>query len=187
MVGAVSVQPVQASAALGRPPERRLILADASPLIGLSLVDQLPLLPALFGTVQVAPIVLQEVLAGQFDRGESAIRAAMDAGWLVLCTAQPANISLLGLDPGETESILQACTLAQLGLSPVLLMDEKAGRAAATELGLPCMGTAAIIATAKQMGLIPSAAKVLEQLFNTDFRISKSIIRAVLSSVGETL
>ena len=44
-----------------------------------------------------------------------------------------------------------------------------------------------MIATAKLRGLIPSAAKVLEQLFKTDFRISKSIIRAVLSSVGETL
>jgi predicted nucleic acid-binding protein len=187
MAGAVSLQPGQASAALRLPLKHRLILADASPLIGLSLVDQLPLLPALFGTVQVAPIVLQEVLTGQFDHGESAIRAAMDAGWLVICSAQPANIVLTGLDPGETQSILQAYTLAQLGLSPVLLMDEKAGRAAATELGLPCLGTAAIIATAKQLGLIPSAAQVLEQLFQTDFRISQSIIRAVLASVGETL
>jgi predicted nucleic acid-binding protein len=186
MAGEVSVQAGPTST---WPPElqRRLILADASPLIGLSLVDQLPLLPALFGTVQVAPIVLQEVLTGRFEHGESAIRAAMQAGWLVLCTATPANITLLGLDPGETESILQACTLAQLGLSPVLLMDEKAGRAAATELGLPCLGTAAIIAAAKQRGLIPSAAKLLEQLYQTDFRISKRIIRTVLASVGETL
>jgi predicted nucleic acid-binding protein len=187
MAGEVSLQAGQASGALRLPLQHHLILADASPLIGLSLVDQLPLLTALFGTVQVAPIVLQEVLTGRFDHGESAIRAAMDAGWLVLCSAQPANIALLGLDPAETESILQAYTLAQQGLSPVLLMDEKAGRAAATELGLPCLGTAAIIGTAKQMGLIPSAAQVLEQLFKTDFRISKSIIRAVLASVGETL
>lgn len=187
MAGAVNQHKGQASAALRLPLQRRLILADASPLISLSLVDQLPLLPALFGTVQVAPIVLQEVLTGKFDHGESAIRSAMEAGWLVVCSAQPANIPLLGLDPGETESILQAYTLAQLGLSPVLLMDEKAGRAAATELGLPCLGTAAIIGTAKQLGLIPSAAQVLEQLYQTDFRISKSIIRAVLASVGETL
>jgi predicted nucleic acid-binding protein len=187
MAGTVSLPIGSASAALRLPLQRHLILADASPLIGLSLIDQLSLLPALFGTVQVAPIVLQEVLTGQFDHGESAIRAAMDAGWLVICSAQPASMALLGLDPGETESILQAYTLAQLGLSPVLLMDEKAGRAAATELGLPCLGTAAIIATAKQLGLIPSAAQLLEQLFQTDFRISKSIIRAVLAHVGETL
>jgi predicted nucleic acid-binding protein len=187
MAGEVSLQAGQASGALRLPLQNRLILADASPLIGLSLVDQLPLLTAMFGTVQVAPIVLQEVLTGRFDRGESAIRAAMDAGWLVLCNAQPANIALLGLDPGETESILQACTLAQQGLSPVLLMDEKAGRAAATELGLPCLGTAAIIAIAKQQGLISSAALVLDQLFQADFRISRGVIRTVLANVGETL
>ncbi len=104
-----------------------------------------------------------------------------------MCNAPLADIALLTLDPGETQSILQACTLAQQGLSPVLLMDEKAGRAAAAELGLPCLGTAAIIAMAKQLGLISSAARVLEQLFQTDFRISKRIMRAVLANVGETL
>ncbi len=177
----------QAASVLRAPLQRRLILADASPLIGLSLIDQLPLLPAIFGSVQVAPIVLSEVLTGQFDTGEAAIRAALAQGWLSVCNAPLADIALLTLDPGETQSILQACTLAQQGLSPVLLMDEKAGRAAAAELGLPCLGTAAIIAMAKQLGLISSAARVLEQLFQTDFRISKRIMRAVLANVGETL
>lgn len=171
----------------GHPLQRRVILADASPLIGLSLIDQLPLLASIFGRVEVAPIVLNEVLTGQFDTGEAAIRAALAQGWLSVCTAPTADIAVLMLDPGETQSILQACTLAQQGLSPVLLMDEKAGRAAAAELGLPCLGTAAVIAMAKQMGLIPSAAHLLEQLFQTDFRISKRIVRAVLANVGETL
>ncbi len=67
----------QAASVLRAPLQRRLILADASPLIGLSLIDQLPLLPAIFGSVQVAPIVLSEVLTGQFDTGEAAIRAAL--------------------------------------------------------------------------------------------------------------
>ena len=164
-----------------------VVLADASPLIGLSLIDHLHLLPSLFGTVWVSPRVLEEVLTGKFDKGEPEIRAALAAGWLQVCQATPANVPLMGLDPGETQAILQACTLLQQGQSPLLLMDERAGRAAAAELGLRCVGTAAVIAMAKQKGLIPSAAKVLEQLFQTDFRLSKTVIRAILERVDETL
>ena len=172
---------------LARVAHRGVILADASPLIGLSLIDHLHLLPGLFGTVWVAPRVLEEVLTGKFDKGEPEIRAALAVGWLQVCQAAPGNVPLLGLDPGETQSLLQAYTLLQQGQSPLLLMDERAGRAAAAELGLTCVGTAAAIAMAKQKGLIPSAAMVLEMLFQTDFRLSKTVIRAVLESVGETL
>ncbi len=164
-----------------------MVLADASPLIGLSLINHLHLLPDLFDTVWVSPRVLEEALTGKFDKGEPEIRAALAAGWLQICQATPANVPLMGLDPGETQALLQACTLLQQGKSPLLLMDERAGRAAAAELGLPCVGTAAVIAMAKQTGLIPSAAVVLEALFQTDFRLSKAGIRAVLESVGETL
>ncbi len=167
--------------------KQSVVLADASPLIGLSLIDHLHLLPSLFGTVWVAPRVLEEVLTGKFDKGEPEIRAALVAGWLQVCQAPPANVPLIGLDPGETQALLQACTLLQQGQSPLLLMDERAGRAAAAELGLPCVGTAAVIAMAKQTGLIPSAAVVLEALFQTDFRLSKTVIHAVSKSVGETL
>lgn len=171
----------------GRSANHSVVLADASPLIGLSLIDRLHLLPGLFGTVWVAPRVLEEVLTGKFDKGESEIRAALAGGWLQICQAAPANVPLMGLDPGETQALLQACTLLLQGKSPLLLMDERAGRAAAAELGIACVGTAAVIAMAKQSGLIPSAAAVLEALFQTDFRLSKAVIRAVLESVGETL
>lgn len=167
--------------------KRRIVLSDASPLIGLSLIGQLGLLPALFGDVYLSPIVLQEVLTGKFDTGEPEIRAAIALGWLRVCDAPLANISLLTLDPGETQSILQACTLMALGFTTVLIMDEKAGRAAAQELGLHCLGTAAVVALAKQKGLIPSAAQVLEDLFKTDFRLSKRIMRTILATVGETI
>ena len=167
--------------------KRRVVLADASPLIGLGLIGQLVLLPALFGQVYISPIVLQEVLTGKFDKGEPEIRAAIADGWLKLCDAPVANIALLTVDPGETQSILQACTLVALGYSAVLIMDEKAGRAAAMELGLHCLGTAAVVVQAKQKGLIPSAAQVLEDLFKTDFRLSKRIMRTVLATVGETI
>jgi uncharacterized protein len=166
---------------------KQLVISDASPLIALSLVGQLPLLHALFGQVLVSPIVIQEVLTGQFDRGEAEIRAAFDEGWLSLCTAQEAVIDLMGLDPGEKQSIMQAVTLMGEGRVPLLLMDELAGRAAAAEYQLQCLGTGGLIAFAKRKGLIPSAKDVLQELLQREFRISKAVIRKVLIGAGESL
>jgi predicted nucleic acid-binding protein len=163
-----------------------LVIADASPLIALSLVGHLNLLKSLFGKVWVAPIVINEVLTGQFDRGESEIRTALDAGWLVTCDAALADVDLRGLDPGETQSILQAITLSRNGFELLLLMDEQAGRSAAKEYKLTCMGTAGLIAIAKRNGLIPSAAVVLEELLQREFRLSQAIMREVLATAGES-
>ncbi len=49
----------------------RIVLTDASPLIGLFLVDGIPWLQALFGSVTVPEEVLHEVVGGNF-RGEAA-------------------------------------------------------------------------------------------------------------------
>jgi predicted nucleic acid-binding protein len=168
-------------------PLRHLVIADASPLIALSLVGHLPILESLFGKVLVSPLVIKEVLTGHFERGEDDIRAAFESGWLVVCEAQEAAITLSGLDPGETQSILQAVTLMREGADVLLLMDEKAGRSAATEFNLACMGTAAVIAVAKRQGLIASATALFEELFKREFRLSQAVIREVLAGTGERL
>ncbi len=163
----------------------KLVIADASPLIALSLVGQLPLLHTMFGQVLVAPIVVREVLTGQFARGEQDIRAAFEAGWLVVCKANEAAIALLQLDPGEAQSILQAITLMREGADVLLLMDEKAGRSAAAEFNLACVGTAALIAVAKRQGLIQSATALFEDLLKSEFRLSQTVIREVLAGTRE--
>jgi predicted nucleic acid-binding protein len=67
----------------------------------------------------------------------------------------------------------------------LLLMDERAGRAVALELGFQVAGTAAVIGMAKQQGLIPSARAVLARLHASDFRISAQVIETVLRRGGE--
>ena len=75
-----------------------------------------------------------------------------------------------------------------LQLRPVqslLIIDERAGRAAATECGLLLIGTAAIIGRAKNAGLIPLAKPVLAKLLASDFRISAKLMMQILEDVGE--
>lgn len=161
----------------------RIVLTDASPLIGLAIVDGLPWLNKLFGKVWMPPEVEQEVLSGQVSRGETAIREGLAQGWLMLCQATPLTPELPYLDEGEAACIRHALAGSAESL---LLMDERAGRAIATEFGLKVAGTAAVIGMAKQRGLIPSAHAVFDRLHCSDFRISAEVIRTVLQRVGES-
>ncbi len=160
----------------------RLVLSDASPLIGLSVVDGLTWLPALFGKVWIPAEVHDEVLSGHVSRGETAIRSALKHKWLAVWKGAAAETVLPNLDEGETACIRIALKRRSDAL---LLIDERACRAVAQEHGILVAGTAAVIGMAKQRGLIPSAKSVFATLHASDFRISADVIRTVLARVGE--
>lgn len=161
----------------------RIVLTDASPLIGLARVEGLPWLRALFGEVCMPVEVRDEVLARKDFRDAAAISSAMDSGWLSVCTPTPEFPALPDLDEGEAACIRIA--LAHGGQA-LLLMDERAGRAVAVEHGLRVAGTAAVIGMAKSRGLIASAKVVFSRLHASDFRISAEVIQTVLERVGES-
>jgi predicted nucleic acid-binding protein len=159
-----------------------VVIADASPLIALARVGGLDWLPALFGEVLVTEVVLAEVLTGRFPESEAPLAAAVQAGWLRVVASVPSDPELGALDEGEAASIRLA--LAS-GPRVLLLIDERAGRAVARELGLQLAGTAAVIGLAHQRGLIPSARAVFTELHASDFRIAPDVIQAVLERSGE--
>jgi len=160
----------------------RLVVVDASPLIGLAAVQGLAWLPHLFGEVWMPPQVQHEVLSGPVTRGEDEIRAALSEGWLRVWVAAVPEAPLPDLDAGEAACIRIALAHGEAAL---LLMDERAGRAVAVESGLRVAGTAAVIGMAKARGLIPSARQVFASLHGSDFRISAEVIRTILARVGE--
>ena len=160
-----------------------VVIADASPLIGLARIGGLAWLPPLFGTVYVTPVVLREVLPGLGLQNEANIQAALDAGHI---TAWPSKIkrpkATLGdqgdlgdLDEGEAECIALALQLRPA--CSLLLIDERAGRAVATEQGIEIAGTAAVIGLAKKRHLIRTAKPYFAKLHSSDFRISAAVIK----------
>ena len=164
----------------------RVVLSDASPLIGLAIVDGLTWLPELFGDVWVPPSVHREVLPGVSARGEAEIAAAVKGKAIRVWrkSIPDASVALPELDEGETDCIRIALSN---GVSETLiLMDERAGRAVATENGISVAGTAAVIGLAKKRGLITSAKARFAKLHATDFRISAVVIQTVLRNVGES-
>ncbi len=161
---------------------KRFVVMDASPLIGLAIVDGLVWLPEIFETVYVPKAVKAEVLPQTAARGEEAIAHAFKSGWLTDWQEPVKPILDTDLDAGETECINIAMEYVDQTL---LVMDERAGRAVAKEKSLKIIGTAAIIGIAKQRGIIDSARVVFGCLHQSDFRISQAVIKQVLNSVGE--
>jgi len=161
---------------------QRLVLSDASPLIALALVERLDLLRSLFGEISITEIVKAEVLGDGSKPGTASIAAAVQAAWLrVIPDAWPLP-QFPALDEGEA-SILRAAI--NLGVPCLVLIDERAGRAVAKELGVAMAGTVGLIVLAKKRGLIPSARAAFAELLEKDFRIGAEMIRAALVQAGE--
>jgi predicted nucleic acid-binding protein len=163
----------------------RIVLCDASPLIGLATVDGLGWLPELFGEVWVPPSVRSEVLPGIQARGEDAIAAAIKAKAIRVWTKPifDTDPALPDLDEGESDCIRIASSSD--AANALILMDERAGRAVAKERGIAVAGTAALIGLAKKRKLIRLAKPLFAKLHASDFRIGANIIETVLRDVGE--
>lgn len=160
----------------------RIVLADASPLIALGIVGGLAWAHALFGKVSLTAIVHDEVAPGSERPGEREIVAAIRRSWLKVIQEEWTEPAFAELDEGEASTLRAAVNLRRPCL---ILMDEKAGRAVARELGFAVTGTAGIILAAKRRQLIPAARPVFEQLLENDFRLSVELVRAVLEEAGE--
>lgn len=160
----------------------RIVISDASPLIGLSVVDGLGWLPKLFNEVWLPEQVRREVLSGKKSREKRIIQAAIDSGWLKVLDKPFEPLKGIDLDEGETTCINFALECEEPAL---LIIDERAGRAVAKEKGIQVIGTAAIIGLAKERDYITLAREVFEELHQSDFRISVEVIKTVLMRVGE--
>ena len=66
------------------------------------------------------------------------------------------------------------------------ILDDAAARKCARTFSVSVKGTLAIVLSAKQRGLIPSASQVVQALVDVGFRIDDRIIKEALAqTVGE--
>ncbi len=84
---------------------KNFVVIDASPLIGLAIVDGLSWLPKLFDIVYVSEIVENEVLPGTGAQGEDVITQAFESGWLKIWQEPIIPLLDIDLDAGETDCI----------------------------------------------------------------------------------
>jgi hypothetical protein len=160
-----------------------IVVSDASPLVALSAVGKLDLLPTLYGEVIIPEAVYREAVTDAVGQPGYAERAA--ATWLRVESVADRTLveSFAGrLDPGEAEAIALAVQLS----AELLLVDERRARQIASELGITITGVLGILTEAKQRGLISSVKLVVDQITDAiDFRLGQGVYERVLRALGE--
>ena len=159
-----------------------LIIADAGPLIVLSRIGRLNLLPQVFGEVWVTDVVRHELLGQGAFPGQAEIAAALEH-WLHSAPVDLNNWHTINsdIDPGEASSIC----LAERYPNSLLVIDDKAGRVEAQARGLRYIGLAGVLRRAKQVRLIDDVRPLLEALRGAGYFLSDAIMSEILRSVGE--
>ncbi len=167
---------------------RRVVIADAGPLIALARMDSLSLLRSLFGHVSITVTVRDEILpaASTFPDADVLARTLAE-GWIEVVDEPQDDWRPLnpGIDAGEASVIHTACRWRDAGAAVLLVMDDRAGRLEAKAQGIALIGTAAVIGLARTEGWILAARPLLERLVQSGYFIGPSVIAAVLSEAGE--
>jgi predicted nucleic acid-binding protein len=163
-----------------------LIVADSGPLIGLTKLGLLELLPRCFDAVYIPRTVLSEATGSRtHPDAETLLRfiAANDGGRIRMAPDTVTQLTLeLGkwLDPGETQAINLAHDLG----CPVLL-DEKRGRMLAARYGIPVFGLLGLLVRAKQTRQIAELAPYPPLLRQAGYHLSDRLISEALRLAGE--
>lgn len=155
---------------MARPP----VIADASALISLGWVDQLHILPALFGRVIVPPAVAAEVT----HRG-STLPSWVDGRPL----GRPLDDRVVAahLGAGESEALSLGLELEDAWL----ILDDGEARTLARELRLRILGTAALLVEAKRAGHLAQVRPTLDALLARGFRLDRKVYDRILKAADE--
>jgi predicted nucleic acid-binding protein len=150
---------------------RPSVVADASAIICLGWVDQLQILPALFGRIVVPPAVAAEATHRQ---------SALPAWIEVREPARPLDhrVVTARLGAGETEVL---CLGLELD-GAWLILDDAEARALARGLGLRMLGTAAVLVEAKRAGLLARVRPTLDALLARGFRLDRKVYDQIVKA-----
>ncbi|HVF61643.1 MAG TPA: DUF3368 domain-containing protein [Thermoanaerobaculia bacterium] len=153
-----------------------IAVSDTSPLSYLALIGEADLLPALFDQVWIPPAVASELT---HPGTPQAVTSWLEARPAWLRFAEAPDTGTLPVTPrlhrGEQEVIALG-----MALKPdSVLLDDRAARNVARDLGLPLMGILAILAVGARSGHVDLPA-ALARLARTNFRASPELLRRLL-------
>jgi predicted nucleic acid-binding protein len=161
-----------------------IVIADAGPLIHLSLIGSLGLLPELYGRILIPDLVYDEVVKS--GEGLPGSREVAGAAWIAVESHDPESdlFRLLrgDLDAGEAAAICLAIDRH----AEWFLSDDRPARLTAERLGIQVRGSAGILVAAKRKGLVPRVEPLLLRMREEGVWLSQELITKVLQSIGES-
>ena len=156
----------------------RVVVADATPLHYLILIDSVHVLPRIFEKVHV-PIEVRDELNCEATPPPVRTWMQQPPEWLeivaVSVTASE-DSSLQALDSGERAAIV----LAESIRADLLLIDDRAGAILAQQRGLAVTGTLGVLDLASQAGLL-HLQETFTRLQKTNFRYPPSLLEVLLN------
>ena len=153
--------------------ERSVI--NSGPLIALSLIDQLDLLPILFSEFWIPETVYQEVTVAGI--GQPGAKSLSDKRWHahVIREPEPDPLLIAELDAGEAAVI----SLARAKSPCMVIIDEKRGRQIAKQVyDLPVKGSVGLLLEAKRRGELTELHPILLELKRAGYYLSDAVIQA---------
>jgi predicted nucleic acid-binding protein len=158
-----------------------IIIADASPLIGLAKIGRLEVLHRLANEVWVPTTVWQEVVERAPERPEVPALAAS----LAHCVREPDAEKFAFFRQQADEGEAAALALAAGRPDALLLMDDQRGRSVAEHHAFRYIGTLGRILRAKRAHFIVSVKAEAEALQRQGLYLDVSVVRQVLRAAGE--
>jgi len=159
------------------------VLADSSPLITLSKIGQIDLLPRLYETITISPEVYAEVVVGGTGlAGSSQVSAA---NWIRIEPVQEqadliATQQSLGLGTGELSVIL----LGQELTADLLLIDDMKARRFAKGKGLAVLGCVGVLHDAFELKLPSDLSEAYRQLLVSGAYVNRLLLEDILVTLN---
>jgi predicted nucleic acid-binding protein len=160
-----------------------IVVSNSSPLITLARTGQLDLLPRLFGRVNIAEEVRQEVVVR--GTGRPAAEAVGNAEWIqshpAVSTEEMLRLrSLHPLGAGELATVL----LARSSPADLAIIDERAARRLAQASGLAVIGCVGILEVGFRRGLVADLRWSYQELLIQGIRVDRQILNHSLATCG---
>lgn len=153
-----------------------IVVADTSPINYLVLIEEIEILPKMYGKVVIPHAVQEELLRPIAPEIVRKWIAAAPAWLQVRTPTWTPDSSLANVDPGERDAILLATELT----ADQIIVDDREGRKLAEQRGIPVIGTLGVLKQAAALGLLDLRAAV-GSLQTTSFYIDPRVLRALLN------
>jgi len=152
------------------------VFSNTTPFIALVSIDQLQLLPQLFGRIYVAQSVIEECVEG----GRILVPHLQSLSWVIpVPDESSSNMPVLfELDRGEKQTLL----LASKHHDSTVIIDERLGRNVAEYMGLQVIGTLGVLAKAFDRPACTTFRR--NQPLNCHF-CATDIFMSTISGIGE--
>lgn len=160
-----------------------IVVSNTSPLSNLAKVEQLSLMPQVFGRILIPCAVHEELLDPR--AGDIVITAVRSADWLDIQSVQNqrlVNDLRTRVNVGEAEAIALAIEMK----AARLIIDERLGRQTTREFGVKITGVLGILLLAKRQKIITQVQPIMDSLMQqANFRISSQLYADVLIAADE--